>query len=306
MNKDFSIEQFLDLTGYEEILKENNGKKFDIVLMNPPYAGSTHLKFLEKVIKITDNVVSIQPCRWLQDPLVQYKKSTNYKKYEESISKHIKELEIFDANESTKYFGANFTMKVAIYNIDNGKYDIYKNYKYNKDGLDYSFIKSIIEQIVKDNNYKKQIIKRYNKDLHNFIPINWMTGENIERCKPTCCIKEWAKAYKNGEDYEYDKKHKSGVARGKIENDSCVVFDTLEEAQNCFDSFTKSKFTRFYMSIITTDIHIYQEYMPWMENYRKPWTDKRFYNHFNINNDQQKIIEEYADKVIKRLHKNDK
>ena len=50
--------------------------KFDIILSNPPYSGSLHLKFLEKTIKIADNVVSIQPTRWLQDTLATYKKIT--------------------------------------------------------------------------------------------------------------------------------------------------------------------------------------------------------------------------------------
>ena len=41
----------------------NNNKKFDVVLMNPPYNRSMHLKFLEKTIQIGDNVISIQPVR---------------------------------------------------------------------------------------------------------------------------------------------------------------------------------------------------------------------------------------------------
>ena len=57
--------------------------KFDICLMNPPYYRSTHLKFLEKVIKISDNVISIQPTRWLQDTLATYKKITDLKKYKD-------------------------------------------------------------------------------------------------------------------------------------------------------------------------------------------------------------------------------
>ena len=40
----------------EEILKENNGKKFDVVLMNPPYGSSSgdtlHLKFVDKILKV--------------------------------------------------------------------------------------------------------------------------------------------------------------------------------------------------------------------------------------------------------------
>ena len=287
----------------EEILKENKGKKFDIVLMNPPYDKSMHLKFLEKVIKISDNVISIQPTRWLQDTLATYKKITDLKKYKESIAEHINNLEFISADDATKYFvGANFTIMVGIYNCSQNKSEYYKSLTFLNNGIDYSFVKKIIEKIIEDKNYSKMNIKNWNKDLHNFIPLNNITGENIKRCKPTNVIKEWAKPYKNGEEYEYDKKHKSGVARGKIENDRCLVFNTYEETKNCYDSFTKCDFTRFYMSFITTSTNIYHKYMPFMKDYTKPWTDERFYKYFNINKEEQKLIENYAEKIWNRLN----
>ena len=43
----------------EDILKMNNGKKFDIVLMNPPYAQNLHLKFLEKVLNISESFLEV-------------------------------------------------------------------------------------------------------------------------------------------------------------------------------------------------------------------------------------------------------
>ena len=41
------------------------GKRADILIMNPPYAGNLHLKFLDKTIEISKNVISIQPDVWL-------------------------------------------------------------------------------------------------------------------------------------------------------------------------------------------------------------------------------------------------
>lgn len=58
--------------------------------MNPPYNRSTHLKFLERAIKISDNVISIQPIRWLEDKVGIYKKNSAYNKYKESIAKYAK------------------------------------------------------------------------------------------------------------------------------------------------------------------------------------------------------------------------
>ena len=51
--------------------------KWNYAIMNPPYYGSLELKFLEKVIHISDDVVTVQPISWLQDPLNMDKKHQN-------------------------------------------------------------------------------------------------------------------------------------------------------------------------------------------------------------------------------------
>ena len=54
--------------------------KFDICLMNPPYDKGLHLKFLEKAIKISDNVVSVQPISaFQQEAAFDDKKLNNIK-----------------------------------------------------------------------------------------------------------------------------------------------------------------------------------------------------------------------------------
>ena len=54
------IQQLLDLTD-----NMNSGKKFDVVLMNPPYDNGLGNRFLEKVFNITHKVVTVQPLSWL-------------------------------------------------------------------------------------------------------------------------------------------------------------------------------------------------------------------------------------------------
>ena len=61
--------------------------KFDVAIMNPPYDGSLHLEIMEHVIPNSKEVIDISPVRWLQDPLVKLKSNSDYKKYEETISK---------------------------------------------------------------------------------------------------------------------------------------------------------------------------------------------------------------------------
>ena len=92
--------------------------KFNCIIMNPPYKRDLHLKVLAKAIQTIspDGVVlNISPVRWLQDPTAQYKKNTEFKRFEDSVSKHIKHLEIIDGETARKSFNIAIMTDVAIY-----------------------------------------------------------------------------------------------------------------------------------------------------------------------------------------------
>ena len=92
--------------------------------MNPPYDKKLHLKILEAVIPVADKVVNISPVRWLQDPLAKYKKNSDYKKFEESISKKIESLDVIDSNNAQIIFdSAVFCIDLGIYTIGSGGYN---------------------------------------------------------------------------------------------------------------------------------------------------------------------------------------
>ena len=84
----------------EAILKENNGKRFDIILSNPPYSGSLHLKFLEKCIEISYKVISIQPTEYMYD--IGHYCGWNKNNLLENILKHTEDIEELD-NPKKKY-----------------------------------------------------------------------------------------------------------------------------------------------------------------------------------------------------------
>src|SRR5574344_2683627 len=63
-------------------------KKFDYIIMNPPYDGSLHLKCLEQALnfkKDNGTLICLHPARWLEDPLWKYKKNSDHAKYQETI-----------------------------------------------------------------------------------------------------------------------------------------------------------------------------------------------------------------------------
>ena len=92
----YDVNDFLNMKN-EEILEMNKGKKFDIILMNPPYGDRSNggmfldMQFAEKTNKITYKLIIIHPAnRWISNTKLG---KTN------AESKHLKSLEIIDANK---------------------------------------------------------------------------------------------------------------------------------------------------------------------------------------------------------------
>ena len=92
----------------EEILKENNWNKFDIVLMNPPYGMRTdtiHLKFVDKCLNICNKQVVVMPFKFIT------KESKIYDKYKKSWKSYLHTVEEVDS----KLFEDTAMENVAIY-----------------------------------------------------------------------------------------------------------------------------------------------------------------------------------------------
>ena len=270
--------------------------KFDICLMNPPYYRSTHLKFLEKAIKISDNVISIQPIRWLEEKVGRYKKNSAYNKYKESIAKYIKDLEIITAEEAEKKFNAAFTFNVGIYLCDkNGGYDIDKL-------TSNDIVNKVFEKM--DDNINDHIEFSEPK---NSIVVSLITGGNNGRNKVI-------DLYFQNSDYDryiYDadgkrldngltfKQNREKTAWGNVKvrgEQTNIKFNNVDECINFFN-YTRTYLFRYIFNQITSDVHVQAKFLPFMKDYSRPWTNKRLYNYFNITNKEQKYIEEYIDKI---------
>ena len=90
--------------------------KFDHIIMNPPYCRNLHLKILNEAINHSDDIVNLSPIRWLQDPLVEYKRNSDFKKFTE-IRERIESIEIIDAKDACAMFSALFNTDLGVYHI---------------------------------------------------------------------------------------------------------------------------------------------------------------------------------------------
>ena len=236
---------------------------FDFVISNPPYDRNLHLKFLEKVIKVADKTVNISPVRWLQDPFAPYLKSSDYNKFEESISKHIESLEIVPASKATKTFtGAAFIMNLGIYTCSSkGGYD----YRHKE-----SFIRKIVEKTRESNWLDFAYTKQDKSKLKPYVIM--VSGVHSNDSKyPLLC-----------QTYERQLEVREPNSCSHNNNNfGLFSFDTEEERRNFYDCYN-TPFMIWQTKLWKSDIAIHTRNVPYFGDYTKPWTNARFCEYFGI------------------------
>lgn len=282
----------------QQLLNMNKGKKFDVVLMNPPYDRDLHLKFLEKTIEVGENVISIQPVRWLEEVVGKDKKKSNYNKFENSISKHIKDLEIILSNDAKILFNIILPTNVGIYVCDSsGGFD-YKSLSEN----------SIIEKIIEFIKTHKCNFEFNKKDGYRvrvpFIGAGKSVGSG-DRGPSLTNIPVKNIVFKDGKyngKYWYEYYMKNQYSKTTEEITSSIKFDTEEEGYNFIKSLD-TDFVRYVESYLIVDVHIDNNKILWMGNSKHPrtsslgyideWTNEDFEIFFNLTKDEINVYKTY-------------
>ena len=158
----YDVNDFLNMKN-EEILKMNNGKKFDVILMNPPYAKGLGDKFLEKTLELADKNITIQPIMWLFG-----------KKQNKRIINKIKYVYCDITIVNPKDFDAGFLSKISINYIDYTKdkdiilYNELNNKKYNYENIEDISELSLDELLNKFDNIVKSLYENDNLQNHSY------------------------------------------------------------------------------------------------------------------------------------------
>ena len=262
--------------------------------MNPPYSGNLHLKILSHLISLYQDaeIVNLSPIRWLQDPLAEYKKNSNWFRFE-NIRKKIETLDIISDIDAQDIFNAGFLSDLGIYHItENGGWKREEN--------------TIIEKIInKGCKTLKDVIEENKVD-------GWRVRVSEMRPAPsfapnsnvyinftyytTSSVRSWV--YKDGftpdgKTYWTDHNTVKG-SRDKSQVGDFIPlsihFNTQEDAVN-FENSTKTKFHRYMISKMKTDAHFPFKFVPFMGDYSHPWTDEMLYEYFGLNEEEIDIIE---------------
>ena len=248
----YDVNDFLNMKN-EEIIKINKGKKFNIILMNPPYGNRKygdeflHHKMTEKCLELSDNVICIMPAK-----LCTYdtSKDKNRKHFKEVYDNRLVEVEII--NSSVFQDTAMMNVGIHVFNKDNHNnikiIDIDKNEKSIKSLLDISQFNDYEKEIAKylEIDIKKancwlcqvaknkKILDKWCKNIQKHNKHVYLTSNSANGgMNGTWFSKTVGKVFDNIDDL----KQNFAERRGAV----CVVmlFDSIKAAKNCRDAMKR-------------------------------------------------------------------
>lgn len=257
---------------------EKMGKKFDTVIMNPPYDRNLHLKILEAVIPHAEKVINISPVRWLQDPFAPYLTRSDYCKFENSVSKYIKDLEVIPAKNASQIFQeASFTMNLGIYTCDS------------EGGWNYRHDDPLVNKIVRKtmenswSNFSWQDYYAGNIPVKAF-KLNVAPIHSKDSKYPIMC-----QTYEDQCKTQPAKKRSDGNG-GMGHNGGHFEFDTEEERKNFYDCYNTA-FMQWYIRLWKFDVHVVGYKLPYLGDYTTPWTNEKFKAYFELTDEEWTRIE---------------
>lgn len=264
--------------------------KFSGVVMNPPYCSGLHLKILQGVIPAVDfehggQIECIHPAAWMQFPTRERPDFMN------SLIEDFDMIERKDANEMFDIDGGDLVVtslkKGGLSFSGNAVSDkFFCCFKYNSRFADnWKIVKSIYEKVV-----AKCPVGTFKKVMTNNSNSTYSLRMNYARTQ-TCG--EWSKGGTSGSTMKPENCFKitSKLYETACKNSSaaCVGFlnfNTEQERYNAWQSYL-TKFARFCIAMDEST-----KLAPYMGNYQQPWDDKRFYEYFELTDEEIAVIED--------------
>ena len=283
---------------------EKNDMKFDCIVMNPPYQRNLHLKILAEAIKhLKDEksvCVNLSPVRWLQDPLAKYKKTSDLKRFEDSVAKHIESLETFDTNVISQVFDGGIPSS-AIYVVKQKTLsNLYKT-KFDDSIIDKIYSMTSTRCTFDSNMYDGARVK--------ISPIcgygtsgNHSDGKEYLRSlgKLICFVN----GLKDGKPWYSFYAH-NGATKIQKAIPYSIKFNSINEANNFILSY-ELKLAKYYTHQVKRDVNVSPETVFWLgdainprtglKGYTGEWTDNDLALYFNITPEEYNIIKQTMEK----------
>lgn len=240
------------------------------IIMNPPYDGNFHLKVLSQMLnKFPDaDIVNLSPIRWLQDPIADLRKNSDWHRFSDVRNK-ITVKKIIKAHDAGKMFNCGFWHDLGISknegSIDKPLTQLGPN------------IMGLYKKLLADRSLT--LSGNYGKNNHykHFIHIPRVHGHKGQK-------DEWDLLSPDPKFYLDVKDHEEKE----------LYFKTKEEAINCFNSLH----LRFYKGLKRLGLYIYPYLgnVKWtgksgvIDGYKNPITDDMLFEYFNLTDEEIKEI----------------
>ena len=256
-------------TNVNIIMEMKDDMKFCKIIMNPPYDKNLHLKILREAMKHSDDIVNLSPIRWLQDPLAEYKKNSDWERFSD-IRKRIESLDVVSATEAQKLFGSRQYENLGIYHLT-------------KDGGANLLPKPFISQALFD----KVNLPTYQGEYKSLYDAAQKTNFEKPYVKMSYFhgnvgAKDWADVISPQKELAFNTNVNTGTFT--------INFDTQEEAKNFF-AYCQTKFVKACNGNVKTNIRWPGYAIPFMPTYTHPWTDEQLYKYFDLTQEEIDEIE---------------
>ena len=224
--------------------------KFDHTIMNPPYCRNLHLKILNEVIKYSDDIVNLSPIRWLQDPLAEYKKNSDWKKFE-NVRNHTESVEVIDAAAANKLFNIKFGA-LGIYHVT--KNGGWVNNINNINSFAYKVLQKAADKSIMDIATEEGWRGEY-KGIFGVINSHY------------------------GDTKHFIKNDYSLFCEGRYTNTNKVLFFNTEQERQAMFSYLSSKLINAFAREVRVNQRVPWQFVPVLPDYTRPWTDKDLYEY---------------------------
>ena len=254
--------------------------KFDHIIMNPPYCRNLHLKILNETINHSDDIVNLSPIRWLQDPLAEYKRNSDWKKFE-NVREHIENIDVIPMTKPAELFNIRLNTDLGIYHITKlGGFDCTK------------VINANMRLVKMSVNCHFPNLKPYcESDTRAFVTVRTIT--DLRASTAYNIVSHNNGIFINGKTLD-SKYWRDALHKAKNCNDdrvpSGLYFNTVDEAKNFID-WSNTKTIKYFVKQLIVDQNIYTQFLPWLDDYTHPWTDEDLYKYFELTDDEIAIIE---------------
>ena len=252
---------------------------FNKIISNPPYDKNLHLKILSEVIKENPEaeIVNLSPIRWLQDPLAEYKRGSDFKKFED-VRKRIESLDVVSAKDAQALFSSAQYENLGIYHLT-------------KNGGAHLTPRPFISQALFD----KVNLPTYQGKYKSLYDMRSPEGKP-DYTKPFIKM-SFAHGHVGADDWYDIASRKLEVCTNKditggkkLTASFTFNFDTQEEAENFF-AYCQTKFVKACNGNVKTNIRWPGYAIPFMPTYTHPWTDEDLYDYFGLDEEEIKEIE---------------